>query len=105
MRQLLAIFLEDEVVMRAVAEASVYDRSVHESYIGGVEDYARALERMIRAGRRSGRMRAVDPAATAETLAWMTERTVSQIAPGSTGAELDAIAEAMADVVWRTLFA
>lgn len=104
MRQLLDIFLKDEVVMRAVAEASVYDRSVRDAYIGGVEDYARALERMIRAGRRSGRMREIDPAATAEAIAWMTERTVSRVAPGSTPAELDALAEAMADVVWRTLF-
>jgi AcrR family transcriptional regulator len=104
MRQLLDIFLEDQVVMRAVAEASVYDRSVRDAYIGGVEDYARALARMIRAGRRAGRMRDVDPVATAEALAWMTERTVSRIAPGSSPGQLDAIAEALADVVWRTLF-
>jgi AcrR family transcriptional regulator len=104
MRQLLEIFLEDEVVMRAVAEASVYDRSVRDAYIGGVEDYARALARMIRAGRRGGRMRDVDPLATAEALAWMTERTVSRIAPGSSPAELDAIAEAMGDIIQRTLF-
>jgi AcrR family transcriptional regulator len=104
MRQLLEIFLQDEIVMRAVAEASVYDRSVREAYIGGVEDYAQALARMIRAGRQAGRMRDVDPVATAEALAWMTERTVSRIAPGSSPAELDAIAEAMADVVWRALF-
>ena len=104
MRQLLEIFLEDEIVMRAVAEASVYDASVRDAYIGGVEDYARALARMIRAGRRDGRMRDVDPVATAEALAWMTERTVSRIAPRSSPAELDAIAEAMGDVVHRTLF-
>lgn len=105
MRQLLDIFLEDEIVMRAVAEASVYDRSVREAYIGGVEDYAQALARMIRAGTRAGRMRDVDPVATAEALAWMTERTVSRVAPDSSAAQLDAIAEAMADIVWRTLFA
>jgi AcrR family transcriptional regulator len=104
MRQLLEIFLEDEAVMRAVAEASVYDQTVRDSYNGGVEDYARALSRMIRAGRRDGRLREVDPVQTAQALAWMTERTVSRAAPGSPPERLDAIAEAMADVFWRTLF-
>jgi AcrR family transcriptional regulator len=104
MRRLLDTYLEDEVVMRAVAEASVYDRSVREAYVGGVDDYARALARMIRAGRREGRMRDVEPAETAEALAWMTEATVRRIAPGSSPARLDAAAEAMADIIARTLF-
>lgn len=104
MRQLLGTFLEDEVVMRAVAEASVYEESVREAYFGGVEDYAQALARMIRAGRRAGRMREVEPVETAEALAWMTERTVSRLAPGSSPARLDATAEVLADVFWRTLF-
>jgi len=104
MRQLLDAFLEDEAIMRAVAEAAVYDQTVSEAYFGGVQDYAQALARMIRAGRRSGRMRDVEPVETAEALAWMTERTVSRLAPGSSPARLDATAEAMADVFWRTLF-
>jgi hypothetical protein len=104
MRQLLEIVLEDEAVMRAVAEASVYDQTVRDFYNGGVEDYARALSRMIRGGRRDGRLRDVDPVQTAQALAWMTERTVSRAAPGSSADRLDAIAEAMADVFWRTLF-
>jgi AcrR family transcriptional regulator len=104
LRQLLDDFLRDETVMRAVAEASVYDRSVRDAYVGGVLDYARALARMIRAGRRAGVMRDVDPVETAEALAWMTERTVSRITPGSSPARLDAVAEAMTDIFWRTLF-
>jgi TetR/AcrR family transcriptional regulator, ethionamide resistance regulator len=104
LRQLLDDFLEDEVVLRAVAEASVYDTSVREGYRSAVDDYARAMARMIRAGRREGRMRDVEPVETAEALAWMTERTVSRIVPGSSPARLDATAEAMADIFWRTLF-
>jgi AcrR family transcriptional regulator len=103
LRQLLGTFLEDEVVMRAVAEASGYDASVREAYLGAVEDYARALARFIRSGRRAGRMRAVAPAETAAALAWMTERTVSRTAPGTPPARLAAVAEAMADIFWRTL--
>jgi len=104
MRLVLDTFLEDEVVMRAVAEASAYDATVREAYRGGVEDYAQAMARMIRGGRSSGRMRAVEPVETAEALAWMTERTISQIVPRTSPVRLDAVADALADVVWRTLF-
>jgi AcrR family transcriptional regulator len=103
-RQLLDVFLEDEAVLRALAEASGYDRAVRDAYIGGVEDYARALARMIRAGRKAGTMRDVDPVETAEALAWMTERTVSQLRPGTSPARLDAVTEALADIFSRTLF-
>jgi AcrR family transcriptional regulator len=104
MRRLLDIYLENEVVMRAVAETSGYDAGVRDAYRGGVEDYARALARMIRNGRRAGRMRKIEPAETAEALAWMTERTVSQITSSATATRLDAMAEALADIFWRTLF-
>jgi TetR/AcrR family transcriptional regulator, ethionamide resistance regulator len=104
LRELLDTFLENEVVMRAVAEASGYDPSVREAYIGGVEDYARALARFIRAGHKAGRMRDVPPVETATALAWMTERTVSRVAPGTPEARLNALAEAMTEIFWRTLF-
>jgi AcrR family transcriptional regulator len=104
MRHLLEIYLEDEAAMRAVIEASVYDTSVRDAYLGGVERYVQALARMIRSGREQGWVRDVDPVETAETLAWMMERTVSRLAPGSSPARLDAIARAMADVFSRTLF-
>jgi AcrR family transcriptional regulator len=100
MRQILDAYRQDEPVMRLVAEASAYERSVHEDYVRRVDAYARALERMIRKGIKAGRMRAVDPAPTATALAWMTEGTVRR-AP----ARLDAVADALADVVWQTLFA
>lgn len=104
MRQILDAFREDEVVMRAVAEASVSEASVGDAYVDAVEGYARALERMIRKGVREGRLRDVPPGPTATVLAWMNERAVSRVAPGATPRELDAVAEAMADVVRRTLF-
>jgi len=105
MRQVIDGFLEDEAVMRAVAEASVYEPSVREHYEKGVDAYAGAMERMIRRGVKAGRMRDVAPGPTAATLAWMTERTVSRVRPGAPPAQLDAIAEALGDVVWQTLLA
>ncbi|MCW3040483.1 MAG: transcriptional regulator, TetR family protein [Solirubrobacterales bacterium] len=105
MRQILDAFLQDEAVMRAVAEASVYEPAVRTAYVDGVNAFAGALERMIRRGVKAGRMRAVAPRPTAEVLAWMTERTISRVRPDASSAELDALAVALADVVWQTLFA
>ncbi len=104
MGQLVAAFTEDEVIMRAVAETSAYDSRVRDSYVEGVEGYARAMARMLRAGRASGRFREVEPTRTAEALAWMCERTVTVAVPGASPKQRDVIAEAMADVVWHTLF-
>ncbi len=104
MRQLLEEFLEDAVILAAVTETAAYDLRVRSAYLEGVHDYGRAITRMIRRGQRAGRMRVVDPAATGEALAWMCERTVSLAAPGATPAQLDATAEALADVIFRALF-
>jgi TetR/AcrR family transcriptional regulator, ethionamide resistance regulator len=104
MRQIIDTFLEDEVLMRAAAEAAAYDPVVRETYVGGVDDYAASLARFIRAGVRADRMREVAPASTATALAWMTERTVSRIAPGASPSTLADTAEALTDIFWRTLF-
>ncbi len=87
---LLDTFLEEEAVMRAVAESSVYDAGDRRAYVSGVEDYARAMRRFV-------------PADTALALAWMVERTVAQRAPGATPRRLDSVADALADVVWATV--
>jgi TetR/AcrR family transcriptional regulator, ethionamide resistance regulator len=103
MRQIIDEYMEDEIVIRAVAEASVYEPSVRDAYFGGVEGFAGALERMIRTGVKAGRMREVSPRQTAAALAWMTERTISRVPPNATATQRAATADALADVVWRTL--
>ncbi|WP_205698838.1 TetR/AcrR family transcriptional regulator [Conexibacter sp. SYSU D00693] len=103
MRALLEVFGEEEVVLRAVAEASASDAALRAAYAGGVEDYARAMERVIRKGQKEGWVRDVPPAETAAALAWMTERTVSQLAPGASRRRITATADALAVVVCATL--
>jgi hypothetical protein len=49
-------------------------------------------------------MRDVAPAPTAAALAWMTERAISRIEPDASPAALDACADALGEVVWRTLY-
>lgn len=103
MRALFSEFLDDEVVMRAMAEASVYDRGIRLSYVSAVEDYARAIERFIRTGQQQGWARDVHAGSTASALAWMIERTVSQAVPGATPHRLRNLAESLAGIVHSTL--
>lgn len=104
MRLLLETHRHHAVVLRAVAEASVYDPSIAETYTNGVRDYARAIERFIRRGRKEGWIAdEVAPADTAEALAWMTERTVSQVAVDASDRRLDALAGTLARIVIAAL--
>jgi AcrR family transcriptional regulator len=104
MRQIIDAFLEDHAVMRAVAEAAVYEPTVRDDYVKGVEAFAGAIERMIRKGIKQRRIRPVAPSPTAAALAWMTERTISRIEPDASPRSLDAVADALAAIVWRTLY-
>jgi AcrR family transcriptional regulator len=104
MRQLLDAYLENEVIMRAVVEASVYEPAVREDYLSGVHDYARAMERLIKQLHAKGRRTHLSARATSRSLAWMTERTVHLATPGASPKELDSIAGALTDIIWATLF-
>jgi len=104
MRRLLETYRRDEIVMRAVAEASVYDHSISDAYTSGVLDYARAIERFIRRGQKDGWIDGdVAPADTAQALAWMTERTISQLAADASAQRLDALARTLARIVTHSL--
>ncbi|MGQ0630981.1 MAG: TetR/AcrR family transcriptional regulator [Sporichthyaceae bacterium] len=103
MRALFSLVGQDEAVIRAVAEASIYDPRIRETYLAGIGDYVRAIERFIRSGQKAGWVPDLHPGATASALAWMTERTVSQVAPGSSRHRARAAADALADIVCATL--
>lgn len=104
MRALLDAYRAEEPVMRAVAEASVYDPDIRKAYLDGVRDYERATERFIRSGQKGGWVRDVHPGDTAAALVWMVERTTSQTAPDASPRRLDGVAAALADVICVTLF-
>lgn len=103
MRAVFAAFGEDEIVLRAVGEASGYDPVLRQAYVTRIQDYIRAIERFIRKGQQGGWVRDVHPASTAAALAWMTERTISQTGPGASKQRIRATADALADVVCATL--
>jgi TetR/AcrR family transcriptional regulator, ethionamide resistance regulator len=104
MLQLLQAYLQDRVILRAVAEMSVYEPAIGEAYTRAVGDYARSVERFVRAGQADGWIDAALPAAeTADALAWMTERTTSQVGAGDPPERLDALADALARIVTGAL--
>jgi len=104
MRSILAAFRDDEVIMTAVAETAVYDPEVRDMYLANVAGFARSVRGFIQRGSRSGRIRDVDGAAVAPVLSWMIERATLQLAPGARAKELDQIADALAEVIWSTLY-
>lgn len=100
MVQLLDAYRRDRVILRAVAEMSVYEPAIGEAYTRAVGDYARAIERFVRAGQDEGWIAAEVPAEqTADALAWMTERTTSQTGAQDPPEQLDALADALARIV------
>lgn len=103
MRRVFTLVSEDAAVIRAVAEAAVYDPRIKGSYVAGIDDYVRAIERFIRSGQKAGWVPDLHPNTTATALAWMTERTVSQVAPGSSKHRARTAADALADIVCATL--
>lgn len=105
MRTLLDAHRADAAIMRAVAEAAVYDARVGDAYRNAVRDYARATERFIRAGQKAGFVKPCRPADTATALTWMVERTVSQADVHAGARRRDAVAAALANVVCETLLA
>jgi AcrR family transcriptional regulator len=103
MRALFAMYRSDEAVMRAVAEAAVYEPTLRTQYVDSVTDYVRAVERFIKTGRRAGWARDVAPGPTATALVWMVERTCTQVGSSGSAARVRATADAMAEIIWSTL--
>lgn len=103
MRALFAMYRSDEAVMRAVAEAAVYEPGLRTQYIDGVTDYVRAVERFIKDGQQGGWCRDVAPGPTATSLVWMVERTCTQVGSSGSAHKVRATADALADILWTTL--
>lgn len=104
-RAVLEAFRDEEVVMAAVAETSVYDAEVREMYRRGVEDYIERVRKMIVRGQKDGSIRLdLPPAETAAAISWMLERTTLLLAPGATDRRLDEIAEGIARTIWGALY-
>jgi AcrR family transcriptional regulator len=103
MRALFAMYRSDEAVMRAVAEAAVYEPSLRAQYHDGVNDYVGAVERFIKAGQQQGWVRELQPGPTATSLVWMVERTCTQVGRSASAHRVRTTTDALTDIIWNTL--
>lgn len=70
----VSIYAQNARLLAVVAEVSTYDEAFRDYWGGIVRRFVSATAEHLRRERDSGRIRAVDPDATADVLVWMTER-------------------------------
>jgi TetR/AcrR family transcriptional regulator, ethionamide resistance regulator len=78
LENILALFTEHAVLLRAIVEVSGYDEEVAAFWRARVGRFVDATRRRIEAEQAAGRAAAVHAQATAFALCWMTERTLHQ---------------------------
>jgi AcrR family transcriptional regulator len=78
LEQVIALYREHAVLLRAVVEASAYDEVVAGFWRALVGRFVEASRRRIEAEQQAGRIAGVPPEATAFALSWMTERACYQ---------------------------
>jgi len=100
---IVALYREHGVLLRAVVEASTYDEDVAQFWREVVGRFAEATRTRIEAELAAGRADAMDPAATAFALVWMTERTMYQHMVQRIEREADLVA-ALTTVWVRTIY-
>lgn len=105
LRQLVDVYRPHGVLMGAVVDASSYDPRVRERFGEMLQRSVGEVARHIREGQKAGTVRKdLDPEATAGWLTWMTERGLYQMVRVAEDGRIDALATAMADVIWNTLY-
>jgi TetR/AcrR family transcriptional regulator, ethionamide resistance regulator len=104
MRALIDAFLDEQVIMTALAETAVYDPEVREMYEASVADFIASVRKLIQRGQRSRRFRDMRAVEVAAAISWMIERTTLVLTPGARPRELDQIAAGLADVIWGAIY-
>lgn len=89
----------------AIIETSAYDTGIRTQYEAMVAESTEHLVAHIRAGQKTGTIRAgLDAARTAPWISWMAERGLQQILRRSTDDEVGEQADALAEIVWHILY-
>ncbi len=105
LRGVIDAYTPHQLLWGAVVDASSYDLRVRERFGQVVDAAAVAVAKHIRAGQKSGTVRAdLDPKRTGGWLTWMAERGLHQLIRGATPAEIDKLCRAQTDIVWYTLY-
>jgi AcrR family transcriptional regulator len=102
--ELVQGWVERRTVLSAIIETAEHDPAVHELWRRGIHDVATTAAALFTAHWDAHPdLRPNAPTTVAEVLTWMIERSCHQIARGPQ--EVDAVADALAEVIWRVLHA
>ncbi|MFI9387900.1 TetR/AcrR family transcriptional regulator [Kutzneria sp. NPDC052558] len=105
MAAIIAIYRRHQALLTAVIEMAAYDPEVGEFYHRLLDDIALGTRAVIERGQADGAIRHTLPAAeTASALTWTVERTVHQTVRFTHPDQDPALAQALAEIIWCTLF-
>lgn len=106
LRPLFDTYRRHQTLLGAITEATGYDPRVREQHLVLVEEAVSGLQRQIETQQAAGTTPAeLDARRTAMWLTWMHERGLYQMVGQASDAEVALLLDAMADLVWRTLYA
>lgn len=99
-------YRQHRVILGAVIETAGSDPRVRDQHIRLINGTIDALAQHIEGEQAVGRAApSLDPARTATWLVWMLERGLYQVVAPASRAEADRMVDAVAEVIWRTLYA
>jgi len=99
-------YRQHRVILGAVIETAGSDPRVRDQHTRLINGTIDALARHIEGEQAAGRVApSLDPARTATWLVWMLERGLYQVVAPASRAEADRMVDAVAEVIWRTLYA
>jgi hypothetical protein len=92
-------------LFNAIIDTTAYDAGIRSQYEAMITESAEHLVAHIRDGQSSGTITpTLHPERTAMWIAWMSERGLQQIVRKSSDDELADQADALAEIVWQTLY-
>lgn len=105
MQRLFSRYRQYDALLAAVADTAVYDVAVREVFNAMLEGFIAEITKMIERGRKQGWI-TLDAGAkeTATLLTWMVERTCYQAVRGAGDAQVKRLANAQAEILWKTLY-
>lgn len=105
MRAMIGRFREHGTLLLAMLEVAAYEPEVRGYHLGLVESFIGLVRERLEALQADGRVSAgLDPAATADLLTWMVERTLSHHVRVDDGSGDERVAAALGRAIWLTTY-
>jgi AcrR family transcriptional regulator len=104
MKAILATYRQHQLILSAVVEAASYDEGVADVFNGLIDGIRDATREILERGQASGAIRPMPTAEVAGALTWMVERVCYQMVRASSPDNDDALAAALTQIVWGSLY-